>query len=382
MRVPFVDLAAQYQAHRAEFDDAFRRVIERTAFIGGEFVREFEAAYAREYGVEHCISVGNGTDAIYIVLKMLGIGAGDEVITTACSWISTSETITQAGARAVFVDVDEFFNIDPLAIEAKITPRTKAIMPVHLYGQAARMGAIQEICRRRKLLLIEDCAQAHFATHGGKRVGTFGDVATFSFYPGKNLGAYGDAGAILTANAELAQRCRMYANHGALRKHEHDMEGINSRLDGLQAALLTAKLPHIHDWTARRQRVAELYTRKLADIAELQCPEVASGSTHVYHLYVIRAAEREALRAELTQRGIETGIHYPTPLPFLKAYGYLGHRPEHFPVSYANHRKILSLPIYPEMPVELVDYVCESIRSFYATRARSGAVEAAVGGAS
>jgi dTDP-4-amino-4,6-dideoxygalactose transaminase len=371
MHIPFVDLAAQYRAHRDEFDEAFRRVIERTAFIGGEFVREFEDAYAREYGVRHCIGVGNGTDAIYIVLKMLGIGAGDEVITTACSWISTSETITQAGARPVFVDVDEFFNIDTTLLEARITPRTKAIIPVHLYGQAANLAAIESICRQRNVLLIEDCAQAHFASHAGRRVGTVGAAATFSFYPGKNLGAYGDAGAIVTNDSDLAQRCRMYANHGALRKHEHVMEGINSRLDGLQAALLTSKLGHIHEWTRKRQAAAECYSRLLSDVPGVITPRCAPQSTHVYHLYVVRAQRREELRAHLTERGIETAIHYPQPLPLLPAYGYLGHTPQDFPRAYRNHREILSLPIFPEMTVEMVDYVCAAIRGFYQTRLRT-----------
>lgn len=368
MDVPFVDLAAQYKAHRTEFDEALQSVIQETAFIGGRFVREFEDAYAAEYGVKHCISVANGTDAIYIVLRMLGVGSGDEVITSAASWISTSEAISECGAKPVFVDVDEFYNINVAAIEAKITPRSKAVLPVHLYGQAARMTKIAEICRTHNLLLVEDCAQAHFACHAGQKVGTFGAAGTFSFYPGKNLGAYGDGGAIITDDANLARLCRMYANHGALRKHEHEMEGVNSRLDGLQASLLTAKLKHIHEWTRMRQHAASLYSRELEPVPEIVRPSCDSESSHVYHLYVIRARQRDKLRLYLAERGIETGVHYPRALPFLPAYAHLDHRPEEFPVAHRNQSGLLSLPIYPEMTVDMIQYVVKSIREFYAHR--------------
>ena len=366
MRVPFVDLAAQYRAHRSEFDDAMRRVIERTAFIGGEFVKEFEDSYARAYGVKHCIPVANGTDAIYIALKMLDLGPGDEVITTAGSWISTSEAISQTGATPVFVDVDEFYNIDADLVEAKITSRTKAILPVHLYGQAARLDRLADISRRNNLLLVEDCAQAHFAEFDGKLVGTVGNAGTFSFYPGKNLGAYGDAGAIVTNDDSLARRCRIYANHGALRKHEHEKEGINSRLDGLQAALLTSKLRHIHDWTQRRQNVAAAYDRKLIEQSQVVVPLRTPGATHVFHLYVVRVPDRDALKEHLAAAGIETAIHYPTPLPFLAAYEHMNHIPADFPRAYSYHKEILSLPIFPEMTQEMVEYVCRCIQTFYA----------------
>jgi len=363
--IPLVDLGSQYRRYQAEFDAAMRTVIEQTAFIGGAAVKEFEAAYADAYGVQHCISVANGTDAIYIVLKMLGIGAGDEVITTASSWISTSETITQAGARPVFVDVDECYNIDAAAIEARITPKTKAVIAVHLYGQAARMDLIGEICERRNLQLIEDCAQAHFATFDGRKVGTFGRAGTFSFYPGKNLGAYGDAGAIVTNDDELARRCRMYANHGALKKHEHLIEGINSRLDALQAALLTAKLRHLPEWTERRRAVAAEYRRRLQAVSQVVLPPRASLSSHVYHLFVVRVPHRDALREFLAKHEVEAAIHYPTPLPLLPAYAYLGHRPEEFPLAVRNHASILSLPIFPEMSDEMVGFVCDLIAEFF-----------------
>jgi dTDP-4-amino-4,6-dideoxygalactose transaminase len=366
MKIPFVDLSAQYAAHRAEFDAALAAVIAKTAFIGGEFVRAFERDYADAYGVKHCISCANGTDAIYVVLKMLGIGEGDEVITTAASWISTSETITQAGAKPVFVDVDPYYLIDVERMEAAITLRTRAIVPVHLYGQAAPMTAIRELCDRRGLKLVEDCAQAHFAEWHGRRVGTFGDAATFSFYPGKNLGAWGDAGAIVTNDDELAQKCRMYANHGALVKHQHEMEGINSRLDGLQASLLSAKLPHVGAWTEGRRRVAAEYARLLDGIGDLRLPRIRPGATHVYHLYVVQTARRDELKEHLARQGIETAIHYPTALPLLPAYRYLGHAPSDFPVASTNTSQILSLPIYAEMTTEMVAYVAGHVRDFYA----------------
>jgi dTDP-4-amino-4,6-dideoxygalactose transaminase len=365
MRVPFVDLNAQYAAHKEEFDRALAAVIAKSAFVGGEFVRRFEQQFAEAYGVRHCISCGNGTDAIYIVLRMLGIGPGDEVITTAASWISTSETISQTGATPVFVDVDEYYQLDAAQLEARITPRTRAVIPVHLYGQAAALDAIAEVCRRHNLMLIEDCAQAHFAQWQGRRVGTVGIAGTFSFYPGKNLGAWGDAGCILTNDDDLARRCRMFANHGALVKHQHEMEGLNSRLDGLQAALLTAKLAHIDEWTKKRQQIAAAYDELLAGVGDLVLPAVRPGATHVYHLYVVRTARRDELKKYLAERGIETGIHYPTALPLLPAYRRLGMTADDIPRAAANQNQILSLPIYPEMPREMLEHVAESVRKFF-----------------
>lgn len=364
MKVPFVDLHAQYLAHRGSIDAAIAGIIERTAFIGGEAVSRFEAAYAEHYGIAHCVSCANGTDAIYIALKMMGIGPGDEVITTAHSWISSSEAVSQAGATPVFVDVDEFYTIDAAKIEAAITPRTKLLIPVHLYGQACAMGPIMEIAGRHGLRVLEDCAQAHYAQWGEQRIGTFGDVATFSFYPGKNLGAYGDAGAIVTRDAALAEKMRMYANHGQLKKHEHRIEGINSRLDALQAAILSAKLPHILDWTARRQQVAAWYGEALAGIAGIDLPRVRDGGTHVYHLYVIQHADRDGLAAHLAERGIQTAVHYPTALPLLQCYASRGFTAAQFPRAARNQSRILSLPMYPEMTREMVQHVADSIAAF------------------
>ena len=365
MNIPFVDLSAQYRAHKSEFDEALRHVISNNAFIGGEPVKDFEQAFANKYGVKHCISCGNGTDAIYIALRMLGITTGDEVITTAASWISTSETVSQAGGTPVFVDVDDYYLIDVELLQKAITPRTRAVIPVHLYGQAAEMTRIRQICTEHDLLLLEDCAQAVFAEWQGQRVGTFGNAATFSFYPGKNLGAWGDAGAIVTDNDELAQKCRMFANHGALVKHEHAMEGINSRMDGLQAALLTAKLNHIDAWTEQRQSVAARYDQALDGIGDVALPSVRPGATHVYHLYVVATAHRDRLKGFLAKHGIQTGIHYPTPLPLLRAYEYLGVGRESIPVAAENQHKFLSLPIYPVMSEEMTDYVVGRIKDFF-----------------
>ncbi|MBV9392192.1 MAG: DegT/DnrJ/EryC1/StrS family aminotransferase [Verrucomicrobia bacterium] len=363
MKIPFVDLHAQYIGLKSEIDSAIADVIANSSYIRGPQVDAFEQAWAQTLGVAHCVSCANGTDAIYIAMRALGIQPGDEVITTAHSWISTSETITQAGGRVVFCDTDpETFTIDPKLIESKITSRTVGIIPVHLYGQAADMDPIMAIARRHSLWVIEDCAQAHLAAYNGKLVGTFGNAATFSFYPGKNLGAYGDAGCIVTGDRQLADWMSTYARHGG--KGEHVMEGINSRLDGMQAAILLAKLPHLNLWTEARRRVASQYNRLLADMDEIQTPEVAAGRSHVYHLYVIRTENRNALKNHLSSAGISTALNYPKALPFYPAYAYLGHRPEDFPVAFDHQSKILSFPIYPEMNDEMISYVVEQVRSF------------------
>jgi dTDP-4-amino-4,6-dideoxygalactose transaminase len=366
MEVPFVDLKAQYNSIKSDIDGAIQQVIAETAFIGGTHVKAFENAFAKAYGVKHCIACANGTDAIYVIMKMLGIGAGDEVITTACSWISTSETIGQTGATPVFVDIEpEYFTIDEKKIEEKITPRTKAIIPVHLYGQVADLDKIAAICKKHNLYLIEDCAQSHFSQYKGGNAGTWGIAGTLSFYPGKNLGAYGDAGAIITNDDALAEKCRMYANHGALVKHQHQIEGINSRLDGLQAAILNVKLPHLDKWTEARIANAKIYDRCLQNISCIKLPEVRPQSRHTFHLYVIRAERRDELAAHLKKKGIETAIHYPTPLPFLPAYKHLKAERKQYPVAAAYQEQILSLPMYPELKKETIEYIASSIAEFY-----------------
>lgn len=360
-----MDLKAQYRSLKVEIDAAIQSVIDKTAFVRGPHVEEFERAFAEKYGVKHCISCANGTDAIYITLKALGIGPGDEVITVANSWISTSETISQAGARPVFVDIDpDYYHIDPNKIEEKISPKTKAVIPVHLFGQPASIDKIKAICEKHGLFLVEDCAQAHFATYNDQKVGTFGIAGTFSFYPGKNLGAYGDAGAIIANDDGVATRAKMFANHGSLRKHQHEMEGINSRLDGIQAAILNVKLKYVDGWNRARYQNALSYNDRLSAIASVQTPKIRENAFHIFHLYVVRTKKRDALANYLKSKQIEAGIHYPTALPFLQAYRYLDHRPSDFPVAYKYQGEILSLPMFPELNENQIDYVANSIIEF------------------
>jgi len=366
MNIPFVDLKAQYHSIKNEIDTAIESVISETAFIGGKYVKQFESDFAALYGVKHCISVANGTDSLYIIMKMLGIGPGDQVITSAYSWISSSETISQTGATPVFVDIDEaFYTIDETLIESKITERTKAIIPVHIHGQVCNMDEILRIAKQHNLYVIEDCAQSHFSEYKGRRAGTMGIASSFSFYPGKNLGAYGDAGCILTNDDELAKKFRMYASHGALTKHQHEIEGINSRLDGLQAAILSAKLPYILKWTDQRINNAAKYTRELSGITDIITPQVSDDCKHSFHLYVIRAQRRNELLEYLKNKGIDVVIHYPTILPELKAYNYLKQRDDFYPVARKNQEEILSLPLYPELSAEDIIYVSKAIKHFY-----------------
>lgn len=371
MKIPFVDLRSQYLSIKEEIDIAISSVIKDTAFIGGSYNKKFEAGFAGLIGARHCIGVANGTDAIYIALKMLGIGEGDEVITVANSWISTSETISLTGAKPVFADIEsDYYTIDPEDIQRKISKRTKALIPVHLYGQSANMDLIMDIVKKNNLLLIEDCAQAHLTDYKGQRAGTFGLASTFSFYPGKNLGAYGDAGCILTNDDSFAREVRTFANHGAFVKHNHVMEGINSRLDGLQASILSAKLPHLIEWTKLRNKNAELYSDLLSDNKNVLIPAVRPDSKHSFHLYVIRAKRRDELRRYLSERGIETLIHYPSILPLLPAYSRLGHTKSDFPVASGCQGEILSLPLYPELTLEQISFVADSVNEFYSDPAK------------
>lgn len=367
MQVPFVDLHAQYLSIKSEIDAAMSAVIAEGAFVRGRHVELFEQNWRDTLGVKHCVSCANGTDALYIAMRALDIRPGDEVITTAHSWISSSEAITQAGGRVVFCDTDAAtFTIDPALLEAKITSKTVGIIPVHLYGQPADMDPIMEIAKRRGLWVIEDCAQAHLARYKGRLVGTFGDIATFSFYPGKNLGAYGDAGCLVTNDTKLAQFMTRFAQHGG--KGEHTIEGINSRLDGLQAAILNAKLGHLAEWTAARRAIAARYDEMLGDVPGLTVPKTAAGREHVYHLYVIRTDRREELRKSLADAGIATMLNYPKALPFYPAYSHLGHTPADFPVAFSHQSRILSLPIYPEMTDELMVYVVQHVRGLLHSR--------------
>lgn len=341
-------------------------MIASSAFIGGPFVKAFESAFAVFCGAKHCIGVGNGTDAIFLALKAMEIGREDEVITAANSFIATSEAITMSGAKVVFVDIrPDTFNIDPEKIEEKITHRTKAIIPVHLYGQPADIDPILRIARKHGLRVIEDAAQAHGATYRGRAVGTLGDAACFSFYPGKNLGAYGDGGAVVTNDDDLALRVRMLANHGRVAKYDHEIEGVNSRLDGLQAAVLAVKLRHLPAWTERRRGNAELYGKYLAGspvILPLKIPHVKA----VDHLYVVRinGDARDALKRELKSNGISTGIHYPVILPKLKAYAHLDKNGEEFPEAFKASGEILSLPMYPELSESDIRFISGKIVEF------------------
>ena len=364
--IPFVDLKAQYHSIKEEIDAAIAGVLNETAFIGGARVKSFEAAFAQYCGVDHCVGVANGTDALFIALKTLGVGPGDEVITVANTFVATSEAIKMAGAQVVFVDCNpETYNIDVSQIEAKITPRTKAIIPVHLYGQPADMDPIIALARKHNLRVVGDAAQAHGALYKGQPIATLADITCFSFYPGKNLGAYGDAGALVTKNTEWANAARMFANHGRVKKYDHDLEGVNSRLDGLQAAILSVKLRHIEQWTESRRRNAYAYNAALKGIG-VGTPEELEGVRGVYHLYIVRvpAERREQFQESLKAAGIDTGIHYPIALPYLNAYRHLGHSESDFPNALKASSEIVSLPMFPELTEEQIAYVAGRIKEF------------------
>ncbi|MGD2125154.1 MAG: DegT/DnrJ/EryC1/StrS family aminotransferase [Desulfobacteraceae bacterium] len=366
LNIPFVDLKKQYASIKDEIDTAIAAVISQSAFVGGPFVQSFESAFASYCNVKHCIGVGNATDALFIALKALGIGEGDEVITVANSFIATSEAITMAGGGVVFVDINpRTYNIDIERIEEKITPKTRAIIPVHLYGQPADMDPIIDLAKKYGLKILEDAAQAHGASYKGRPVGSIGDMACFSFYPGKNLGAYGDAGAIVTNNDKLAVTARMMANHGRIDKYNHEMEGFNSRLDGLQAAILEVKLKHLPEWTDSRRTIAYQYNDHLKD-APLITPVEIDYVKAVYHLYVVRVEQpqRAPLKDFLKSQGISTGIHYPIALPNLKAYSHLKHRKEDFPEATKASEEILSLPMFPELEDSEIEYITQKISRF------------------
>ncbi len=361
MNIPFVDLKAQYLSIKNEVDTAIAHVIRDTSFVGGEYVKKFEQEYSRHQSIKHCISCANGTDSIEILLKSYGIGPGDEVIVPAISWISTSEAVTTAGAKPVFVDIDpKDYTLNASQIRSKITSHTKAIIPVHLYGHPADMEAIMKIANDHALIVLEDCAQAHDAAVGPVKVGQWGHAASYSFYPGKNLGAYGDAGCMTTNDDTVGLTARMIANHGQLKKHEHVMEGRNSRLDSMQAAILSAKLPHLESWTNLRISNAAHYT-KLLNGSSIVTPSTRANSKHVFHLYVIRVENRAHVMEYLRKNGIETAIHYPTALPFLPAYSRFNHTPKDFPLAAAYQDTILSLPLYPELSEEKIEYIVEHL---------------------
>lgn len=371
MNVPFADLRAQYKFLKKEIDKAISEVIESTAYIQGPAVNDFEISFASMVDIKHCIAVANGTDALVISLKALGIGSGDEVILPANSFIASSEAVTVVGAKVVFIDNHpDTYNLNYSLLEEKINSKTKAIIVVHIYGQIAEMDLIKQIALKHNLFIIEDSAQGHMAEYKTKegewkKAGTFGDIATFSFYPGKNLGAYGDAGAIVTNNDELAKIARMYANHGRILKYNHSFEGINSRMDGIQGAVLNVKLKYLQEWTKKRRMVATYYLEKLKGIKDIYLPSYGENQKPVWHLFVIRSEKRDKLQEYLKEKGISTGIHYPIALPNLLAYKYLKLSESDFPIASKYQKKLLSLPIFPEITEEQLNYITSTIIEFY-----------------
>ncbi|EFO82085.1 glutamine--scyllo-inositol transaminase [Oscillochloris trichoides DG-6] len=362
--VPFVDLKAQYLSIKAEIDAAVLSLLESTQFVLGKEVAAFEELFAAYTQTSYVMGVNTGTSALHLALLAAGIGRGDEVITTPFTFIATVSAIDYTGATPVFVDIDPVsFTIDPAKIEAAITPRTKAILPVHLYGQPAEMAPIMAIARRHNLVVIEDAAQAHGAEYRGQRVGSIGDLGCFSFYPGKNLGAYGEGGAVTTNNPEFARTIRMLRDWGAERKYYHDLKGYNYRLEGVQGAVLKVKMQYIEAWTEARRAVAARYDAQLPALG-IATPAVLPERRHVYHIYAIREARREQLQTFLHDHGVSTGIHYPIPVHLQKAFAELGHKEGDFPHAEAAAREVLSLPMYPELAVEQQDQVIAALKQW------------------
>jgi dTDP-4-amino-4,6-dideoxygalactose transaminase len=366
--IKFLDLYSQYRSIQPEIDQAIERTIRSSAFIGGPAVTGFEASFAAYQHAQHCVGVANGTDAIEIALEALGLPAGSEIIVPANSFIASSEAITRAGHRVVFADVDpRTYTLDPADVARRIGPLTAAVLAVHLYGQPCDMDAILTLAAQYQLKVVEDCAQAHGAEYKGRRVGAIGDAGTFSFYPGKNLGAYGDGGAIVTNDARLARCSRMIANHGRIDKYNHELEGRNSRLDGLQAAILSVKLGHLDGWVDRRNAIARRYLDGLRDVPQIVVPVIRPDVRHAFHLFVIRTSGRDALRECLARAGIQTGIHYPIALPKLAAYDYLGQASEPL-VANEQDEHLLSLPIGEHLSDAEVDLVIEALKRFVTDR--------------
>lgn len=368
--IPFLDLQAQYQSIREEIDSAISQVISASAFIGGPFLNAFEEDFRRYCGTAEAVGVSNGTDAVRLALLACGVGPGDEVITVPNTFIATTEAVTMIGAKIKFVDVESTtLNMDPRQLERAVTNRTKAILPVHLYGRPADMDPILAVARKRDLKVVSDAAQAHGAMYRSRGIGTMGDAATFSFYPGKNLGAYGDAGAVVTNDPEIARRVRLLRDHGRTRKYEHELEGFNCRMDGLQGAILSVKLRHLERWTDLRRRHAARYSSLLQGIASLRTPLEASDSKAVYHIYAIETERRDEIQHFLRSQHIETGIHYPIPLHLQPAYSYLRLGRGSFPVAESLAERMLSLPIFPEMTDSQITRVANAVRAAIQTPA-------------
>ncbi len=369
MRVPFVDLKAQYESIREETSSAIQDVLDATAFAGGPFVARFEKKFAQFCGVKHALGVGSGTSALWLALLACGIGPGDEVITVPNTFIATAEAISFAGARPVFVDIrEDTYVMDPTKVEKAVTDRTRAIIPVHLFGQVADMDPIMEIARDRRLVVIEDACQAHGARYKGKRAGSIGDMGCFSFYPGKNLGAYGEAGAVTTNNDALAEKVSILRDHGQTRKYCHSMIGWNSRMDGFQAAILEVKLRRLEEWNKARRKNARLYGSLLSPIGDVTLPVEADYGEHVFHVYAVRTPKRDELIAYLGEREISCGIHYPTPIHLQEAYRFLGKGQGSFPAAEQCAAQMVSLPLFAELTPEQIEWTAGEMRAFFQGR--------------
>ena len=364
--VPFVDLSNQYRQMSKEIDTAAREVMMNASFILGSRLEEFENRFAAYCHSKFCVGVASGGEALHLALKALGIKSGDEVITVANTFVATLFAISYAGATPVLVDIDpKTYNMDLSQLEDKITPRTKAVIPVHLYGQPVRMDILLQIALKHNLKIVEDACQAHGATHGGQRAGSFGSMGCFSFYPGKNLGAYGDGGAIVTSDETLYEKLKILRNYGSKKKYHHEVIGFNSRLDTLQAAVLDVKLKYLDEWNEKRLKNALLYHHLLGDVEEIVTPEIDPATSHVFHLYVVRVRDRDKLMDYLNRNGIQCGIHYPVPVYALDAYAGLGLSGDAFPVTHRFSREILSLPMYPELTANQIETVTSQIKRFY-----------------
>ncbi|MBJ6725350.1 DegT/DnrJ/EryC1/StrS family aminotransferase [Geomesophilobacter sediminis] len=364
MKVPYLDLAAQYQGIAEEISAAMTQVIASCSFSGGPFVSGFETAFADFCGTRHAVGVGSGTEALWLSLLALGIGPGDEVITVPNTFIATAEAISLCGAVPVFVDVQEkSFTMDPSLLEAAITPRTRAVIPVHLFGQPADLDPIVEIARRHGLFVVEDACQAHGSRYKGKGPGAMSEIACFSFYPGKNLGAYGEAGGVVTNDRSLAEKVRILRDHGQATKYCHDVIGINSRMDGIQAAVLSVKLKYLDGWNQARIRHAERYRELLADLEDVILPRRMEYAHHVYHIFALRVRNRPQFLATLAEAGVSCGIHYPVPVHLQLAYRGLGHARGSYPVAERQAEEFLSLPMYPELTDEQIRQVAQGVRS-------------------
>ena len=363
-KVPFLDLKAHHDPIRQEVMAAMNEVIDQNAFAGGSFVTKFEEAYAKYSDAKYCVGVANGTDSLWFSLLALGVGQGHEVITAPMTFMATAEAITYAGAKPVFVDINpQTFTLDVTKIEAAITPRTKAIMPVHLFGQCADMDPILEIARKHNLFVVEDAAQAQGATYKGRKAGSMGHAGSFSFYPGKNLGAWGEAGAITTNDAALREGMQMYREHGQKKKYYHDVVGWNGRMDGIQAAVLQVKLKYLDKANNGRRRAAARYNELLKGTPGVLLPVEADYAGHIYHVYPVRVSQRDTLLKQMGDRGIGVGIHYPVPVHLQNAYANLGHKRGDFPVSEACADSFLSLPMFPELTDSQIDTVVTEFKA-------------------